>query len=185
MMLADIPIDADVPDELRIYTQTLANRVVFTCAAGAAPVAATPAAAERGDISRPFGVALPSTGIAPGFGGPLAPLFAWVADQQRMVYRGLADTVRAFRNDPSAGWLLIGMSFVYGLLHAAGPGHGKAVISSYVLANRATVRRGVVLAFLAAFVQGAVALTVVGVMIGLLRATSAEMSTTAPPGSKF
>ena len=104
----------------------MANRVVFTCAAGAAPAAATPAAAERGDISRPFGVALPSTGIAPGFGGPLAPLFAWVADQQRMVYRGLADTVRAFRNDPSAGWLLIGMSFVYGLLHAAGPGHGKA-----------------------------------------------------------
>jgi nickel/cobalt exporter len=52
-----------------------------------------------------------------------------------------------------AGFILVAVSFLYGVFHAAGPGHGKAVISSYVLANGATVRRGITLSFLAAIVQ--------------------------------
>ena len=39
------------------------------------------------------------------------------------------------------------MAFLYGIFHAAGPGHGKAVISSYLFANHETWRRGVVLSF--------------------------------------
>ncbi|MEO1198695.1 MAG: DUF1007 family protein [Pseudomonadota bacterium] len=179
MMLADIGIDAQVPPELQVYTRALANRVVFTCDGDVTPGVAPTSASDDGGATRPFGVALPSTGFGPNFGGPLQPLFDWVAVQQRSVYRGLAATVQAFRDDPSSGLLLIGMSFIYGLLHAAGPGHGKAVISSYVLANKATVRRGVVLAFLSAALQGAMALAVVGVLAGLIGATSGTMSSAA------
>lgn len=32
--------------------------------------------------------------------------------------------------------LFIGISFLYGLLHAAGPGHGKALVSSYLFASQ-------------------------------------------------
>ncbi len=73
---------------------------------------------------------------------------------------------------------MFGLSFAYGVFHAAGPGHGKAVISSYVVANRETWWRGVVLSFASAMVQAAVAVAVVGVAAVILNATAATMRTT-------
>ena len=57
------------------------------------------------------------------------------------------------RTDGSKMWLLVGLSFAYGIFHAAGPGHGKAVISSYMLANEVALRRGILLSFVSAFLQ--------------------------------
>ena len=74
--------------------------------------------------------------------------------------------------------MLFGLSFAYGVFHAAGPGHGKAVISSYVVANRETWWRGVVLSFASAMVQAAVAVALVGIAAVLLNATAATMKTT-------
>ena len=58
------------------------------------------------------------------------------------------------------------LSFLYGIFHAAGPGHGKAVISSYMVANEETWRRGVVLSFASALLQALVAVVVVGIAAG-------------------
>ena len=71
--------------------------------------------------------------------------------------------------------MLAALSFAYGVLHAAGPGHGKAVISSYVLADGRTVRRGILLAFLAALIQALSALVLVGVLVLVLRATGLQI----------
>lgn len=38
--------------------------------------------------------------------------------------------------------VLLGIAFLYGVLHAAGPGHGKVVAMTYVLSNRATIFSG-------------------------------------------
>ena len=51
--------------------------------------------------------------------------------------------------------MLAALSFLYGVVHAVGPGHGKAIISSYVVANEETVRRGIVISFIAAAPAGA------------------------------
>ena len=51
----------------------------------------------------------------------------------------------------------MGISFAYGIFHAAGPGHGKAVISSYLVANEETWKRGVTLSFASALLQALVA----------------------------
>ena len=48
----------------------------------------------------------------------------------------------ALKTNWTGFWVLGLLSFLYGIFHAAGPGHGKVVISSYVLANEAQVRRG-------------------------------------------
>jgi ABC-type nickel/cobalt efflux system permease component RcnA len=88
----------------------------------------------------------------------------------------LQESVRRLRSEEpwSAALLLAGFSLLYGVLHAAGPGHGKAVISSYVLADGRTVRRGVLLSFLAAGVQALSAVAVVGVLLVALRWTGMQ-----------
>jgi nickel/cobalt exporter len=83
--------------------------------------------------------------------------------------------IRAAKADGSAVYGLLGLSFTYGILHAAGPGHGKAVISSYLIANGETWRRGVVLSFASAFLQALAAVAMVGIAAAMLGATAATM----------
>ena len=109
--------------------------------------------------------------------GPLQRAQAWVLEKQAQFNRELAAAVRSLKTASplSATLMLAALSFAYGVLHAAGPGHGKAVISSYVLADGRTVRRGILLAFLAALIQALSALVVVSVLVLLLRATGLQI----------
>ena len=84
----------------------------------------------------------------------------------------MSSTIRAAKTDGSALWTLMGISFAYGVFHAAGPGHGKAVISSYLVANEETARRGIVLSFVSAMLQALVAVLIVGIGAWLLGATA-------------
>ena len=70
----------------------------------------------------------------------------------------------------------MGLSFLYGIFHAAGPGHGKAVISSYLVANDETWLRGVVLSFASALFQAIVAVAVVGIAAAVLNLTARRIN---------
>jgi nickel/cobalt exporter len=124
----------------------------------------------------PLGLPSPGTQTAQPT-GPVQRAQAWVLEKQAQFNRELAAAVRSLKtaNPLSATLLLAALSFAYGVLHAAGPGHGKAVISSYVLADGRTVRRGILLAFLAALIQALSALVVVGVLVLVLRATGLQI----------
>lgn len=102
----------------------------------------------------------------------------WILAEQAMFYRALATLIHTARTDGSAAWALMGVSFVYGIFHAAGPGHGKAVISSYLVANEETWRRGIVLSFAAALLQAITAIAIVTVAALVLGATAKMMSDT-------
>jgi nickel/cobalt exporter len=94
------------------------------------------------------------TGPFGGVGGqPASGIAGWLLAKQATFYRALAGLIRAAKTNGSAYWGLMGISFAYGIFHAAGPGHGKAVISSYLLANEETWRRGIVLSFASALLQ--------------------------------
>ena len=116
------------------------------------------------------------------FGGPrpvtIGGIGGWVLAKQAIFYQELAGMIRAARNNGSALWGLMGISFVYGIFHAAGPGHGKAVISSYLVANEETWRRGITLSLASAVMQSLTAITIVGVAAVLLGATAKLMSDT-------
>ena len=90
----------------------------------------------------------------------------------------LSSTIRAAKADGSAAYTLLGISFIYGIFHAAGPGHGKAVISSYLVAHDETWRRGVVLSFASAILQALTAILIVGIAAVLLGATAKAMGDT-------
>ena len=88
----------------------------------------------------------------------------WIYTEQRKFYRLLNDHMSRLASNHGNWeliWSLIGVSFLYGVFHAAGPGHGKAIVSSYLLSHRQTLRRGVALAVSASMCQGLVAVLIV------------------------
>ena len=95
---------------------------------------------------------------------------------QSEFYKALTSGLMQVKESGHAFLLLAGVSFLYGIFHAVGPGHGKAVITSYLLVSRQTVKRGLVVAFAAAVLQGAVAIAVVLVVAVVLQATAVEMT---------
>ncbi len=112
--------------------------------------------------------------------GVLDHAWNWILTQQSAANREMAAAVKDLKtgNAAHATLVLVMISFLYGVLHAAGPGHGKAVISSYVLANEETVRRGIALSFLAALFQAISAIVFVGILAIMLNQTSMQMRKT-------
>lgn len=99
-----------------------------------------------------------------------------VRQAQQRLQRDLARVIGALKDSGSAramGVLAL-MGFLYGVFHAVGPGHGKIVISSYLLAHEGRIRRGVELAFLSSLVQALSAIALVGVLAVLLDASNLE-----------
>ncbi len=124
----------------------------------------------------PFGIATPDSAGGAGWAGPLAPLFAWIATVQAGFYRTLTGALGDLRGSAGAAWALAGVSFLYGIFHAAGPGHGKAVVTSYLLASGDTLRRGIAIAFAASLVQAVVAVVFVSVAALIFRTTAMAMT---------
>jgi len=109
------------------------------------------------------------------FGG----ILFWIQQQQQSFYKAMTTSLKAIKNDGNTAWYLIGLSFAYGIFHAAGPGHGKAVISSYMLANEVAAKRGIVLSFASALLQGITAVVVISAIMLFLRGTGIKTSNLA------
>jgi nickel/cobalt transporter (NicO) family protein len=115
------------------------------------------------------------------FGGPAVPtsgVTGWIFAQQAAFYRSMSGAVMAAKANGTAQFGLAWLTFLYGIFHAAGPGHGKAVISSYLIADGATVKRGIILSFAAALAQAITAIAIVGVAALILGATAKAMGST-------
>ncbi len=133
--------------------------------AGAEPFGAARATGRK----NPFAVGgNEGVGAAEGFAGTI---LAW----QNRFHLELQNAARRVKSESAAYWSLLAASFAYGVFHAAGPGHGKAVLASYMVASRSAVRRGMILAALAALLQGLVAIAIVGLAAALLGFTALEM----------
>ncbi len=116
-----------------------------------------------------------SLGVNEGSVGEVGRVGLWLLQEQAHFYEALKHAVEAARTNSFAAVSLAAVAFAYGIFHAAGPGHGKAVIASYMLANEKALRRGVVLAALAALLQAIVAIAIVGIASILLGATATKM----------
>jgi nickel/cobalt exporter len=144
-------------------------RGLAICAMAAAAVLIFDGAMHVLLAQTPFGGPRPSA--EPQVGG----IVGWLLARQSEFYREMSSTIRAAKSDGSAVWTLLAISFAYGIFHAAGPGHGKAVISSYLVANQETARRGIVLSLASALMQSLVAVVIVAICAWLLNASAKTM----------
>ncbi len=101
--------------------------------------------------------------LQPALQGLSLQLVAW----QRSFHRALTLAISDFSGaQSSAAWAtLLGISFGYGVFHAAGPGHGKAVLSTYLISQGGARRRALGLSFAASLLQGVVAIALVVVLV--------------------
>lgn len=148
------------------------RRVLWACAVLAAVAVIADGALHDALAQNPFGApkGVPDSQV----GG----IIGWLLTKQSEFYRAMSSTIRAAKSDGSAVWTLLAISFAYGIFHAAGPGHGKAVISSYLVANEETAKRGIALSFVSALMQALVAVLIVGIGAWLLNVTAKTMCST-------
>jgi ABC-type nickel/cobalt efflux system permease component RcnA len=144
-------------------------RTFVIALAALAALASLDAALHPMLAQNPFGGSRPPA--EPQVGG----IVGWLLARQSEFYREISAAIRSAKSDGSAVWTLLGVSFAYGIFHAAGPGHGKAVISSYLVANQETARRGIALSFVSALLQALVAVLIVAIGAWLLNVTAKTM----------
>src|ERR1700712_1940592 len=116
------------------------NRLILFCTLVLAVTIVADCVLHQVFAQNPFG-----SRVAPDV--PASGMFGWLLAKQSGFYLQMSLALRTAKSDGSAVWTLLAISFAYGMFHAAGPGHGKAVISSYLVANEETARRGIVLSF--------------------------------------
>ena len=144
--------------------------VIFLCAAEAAPAFAqstTPTAETKTFDKRRLMVqprnADGTITLPPFWSDPVL----WLRDEQQNFYSAMS---KSMRDMGEKGWAaaltLMLLSLGYGVFHAAGPGHGKAVVSGWLLATETQLRRGILVAFMSAMLQAVVAVALVsGVLL--------------------
>ena len=94
----------------------------------------------------------------------------WARDEQQAYYGTMSSALHALKTGSSsaAAWTLLALGFGYGVFHAAGPGHGKVVISSWLLATENDLKRGLLVAFFSSMFQALTAIVLVSALFMLV-----------------
>lgn len=109
---------------------------------------------------------------------PEFPLAAEIQAAQRHLHEQLIVAVERAVSPGLAGSAgLAAVSYLYGIVHAAGPGHGKAVLTTYLLTYGTAVRRGLMLSLASALCQGLCAILLVTTVTRILDWSAARMQT--------
>jgi nickel/cobalt transporter (NicO) family protein len=95
----------------------------------------------------------------------------WMRTKQQNFYGRMRNAIQQLKTSSAsaAAWTLLSISFLYGVFHAAGPGHGKAVVTGWVLATENELKRGIFIAFLSALIQALTAIIAVTIILVFIR----------------
>ncbi|QLB20274.1 cobalt transporter [Vespertiliibacter pulmonis] len=89
-----------------------------------------------------------------------------ILDWQKNFNLQISGALRNINESPyQAGTTLLIISFLYGVFHAVGPGHGKFILTSYLSLEQTKLPQTLKITWLSAIVQGLVAVTLVTVIV--------------------
>lgn len=94
-----------------------------------------------------------------------AAFLQWCLSTQITLHRYLVMYLLQLNNHQYSGglWLLTG-AFIYGVLHAVGPGHGKFIVTTYLSTNQESQLAARVVPFLGSLMQGVSAILFVFIL---------------------
>lgn len=99
---------------------------------------------------------------------------------QKQINNQLSELLFSAKNDSLvAGVSLIGLSFLYGMLHSLGPGHGKLIVTTYIATHSTKVRLSLILTLLSAIMQACVAVALVSALLVIFNASMREVNSKA------
>jgi len=106
-----------------------------------------------------------------------------IAIWQKRLRDGMATVGRDIKDHPfgQSFWLFLVLSFAYGFIHAAGPGHGKTVVASFFLNRHGTLRDGILMSFLIALFHVGSAVTIIMGLYAIFKTTGMSSFEQASP----
>lgn len=105
-------------------------------------------------------------------------ILVYIVDFQKQLHALLAKHIQQVAKSPEIyGWSLVGLSFVYGVFHAIGPGHGKAVIVTYLGTQKESIKNGIFISFAAALLQAVIAIMLISILVMVMKFKFAEVKT--------
>jgi nickel/cobalt exporter len=101
----------------------------------------------------------------------LSKIYSKISQWQHKLNKELSGLARELKTTGSKKTLLtlILISFLYGVIHAAGPGHGKTIAFSYFLSRKENIGKGVLMGSLIAFLHALSAVLIVMVIYFILK----------------
>jgi len=95
---------------------------------------------------------------------------------QRDVNQQMSGLLKAVAENPTkAGGSLLIFSFLYGVLHALGPGHGKIVITTWLATHPSKLKSSIGLTLASSLLQGLVAIALVIVVLTVLQLPARQL----------
>ncbi|MCD9514812.1 hypothetical protein GLP23_07920 [Photobacterium carnosum] len=98
---------------------------------------------------------------------------------QRDINGQLSDLLYDAQQNITAAYSLTGLSFLYGIFHSLGPGHGKMIVTTYLATNPAKIKASLIMTVVSAFVQAVVAITLVSILLVFFKSSMRQVNDAA------
>ncbi|MBY3790461.1 nickel/cobalt transporter [Photobacterium carnosum] len=98
---------------------------------------------------------------------------------QRDINGQLSDLLYDAQQNITAAYSLVGLSFLYGIFHSLGPGHGKMIVTTYLATNPAKIKASLIMTVVSAFVQAVVAITLVSILLVFFKSSMRQVNDAA------
>jgi len=89
-----------------------------------------------------------------------AKFLHWLIALQYQLNSYISTTIRSLNdeNSLSTSLLILGIAFIYGLVHAIGPGHGKALVALYFTSNKSDYKKAFKMGYMISIIHAISAL---------------------------